>query len=151
VFWDDDEPSLAWPPDARTPLTRFRDALAWAGEPLSWRDSREPLPKLRATARRGREAVRLSRRIRPGRGESEQLSGFVLRQPSDLTAPLYAAQHPVTGDLLLSNRASEARELGYSEAVAVGHLIAEAPVTGSLGVRPVRIPWARRFGIGDAR
>jgi hypothetical protein len=152
LVWDADGLRPAGGPEPSAPrprTTHFAESLRWASEPLTWRGFSEPLPKLRAAARRGRDAARLLRAPTQGQARSTRPAGYVLREPGDVTVPLYAARQPVTGDLLLSNRVSEARQLGYSEAVLLGHVIAEAPVTGSLGVQRLAIPWAHRFGIGS--
>jgi hypothetical protein len=74
-------------------------------------------------------------------------TGYLLQSRLPRTLPLYGAVHPVTGDVLLSTEAAEARELGYGNPALLGHLAATAPVTGALGPIAVGIPWAWQFGV----
>jgi hypothetical protein len=73
--------------------------------------------------------------------------GYLLASPAKGTLPLYAAVHPVTGDQLLSTDPSEPSSLGYGEAVLLGHVVAQAPVTGKLGLVRLGVPWAVKFGL----
>ncbi len=125
-------------------------ALRWTGAPLTWSRFSRLGPKLRASARRAYEStVVLSSREAPPEAPAEPV-GYVLHSPTVRTVPLYGAIHPVTGDQLLSNSPSEPGNLGYRDIALLGHLIAEAPVTGRLGpIRPAA-PWASRFGVVDS-
>jgi hypothetical protein len=51
------------------------------------------------------------------------------------------------GDQLLTIRPLAAADMGYVDAVQLGHLVARAPVTGSLGLKRYAVPWASRFGL----
>jgi hypothetical protein len=61
--------------------------------------------------------------------------------------PLFAAYHPVTGDQVLVRSPEDAQQLGYGAPELLGYLRHVAPVTGELPLRPMAIPWARRFGV----
>jgi hypothetical protein len=89
--------------------------------------------------------LRTRRAAQPPEGEP---AGYLFRTPRAYSAPLYSALHPVTGDQLLTRDPWEAIDMGYSQPVLLGELVAVAPLTGSL--EPVRygVPWASRFGLG---
>lgn len=123
-------------------------AAAWAVEPLTWRRFSTPAPKLRATARRAYDSVRiLASSHGPARSPARECAGHLLRSPNSRTLPLFAAIHPVTGDQLLSTAESEPLRLGYRDVALLGHLIADAPLTGRLGVIRPGVQWAHRFGL----
>ena len=61
-------------------------------------------------------------------------------------APLFAAEHPVTRDQLLSRHPDTGPELGYGEPVRLGFLRATPNLCADLEERALPIPWARRFG-----
>jgi len=89
------------------------------------------------------DAYRAPRRPAPHSGEP---AGYLEPAPGPGRVALYAATHPVTGDQLLTNDPAEPGDLGYAEPVLLGHLVAEAPVTGALGTARPRIEWASRIG-----
>jgi hypothetical protein len=126
-------------------------ALRWASDPLTWTSFGKPLPKLRASARRTLQSSRLlaspSRRPDP----PGQAAGYLMTSPGHRTVPLLAAIHPVTGDQLLSTEPSEAIDLGYEHVAMLGHLVAQAPVTGRLGPIRAGAPWASRFGLASLK
>lgn len=122
-------------------------ALRWAGDPLRWPEAGPLTPRLRSSARRlGEAAAILATRSRRRSGAEPVPAGYLLREPTAATVPLYGAIHPVTSDQLLSTSPAEPRDLGYADASLIGHLIARAPVTGALGITRREIPWATRWG-----
>lgn len=130
-----------------SPRPSLRTALRWAGDPLTWRGPFPMKPRLRATARRGVDATRLLTVPRDNVKRPSQPAGYLLRSSTSRTVELHVAVHPVTGDQLLTTEPSEARKLGYGSVSKLGHLIAEAPVTGNLGPLRPPAPWAARFGL----
>ena len=83
----------------------------------------------------------LAREAAPAAGRP---AGHLFAQGGEDRLPLYAAAHPIIGDVLLATDPQEATAAGYGPAVLLGHLLADAPETGRLGVhrRPV-VPWSR--------
>jgi hypothetical protein len=124
-----------------------RGALAaarWTAAPLAWQRSGIGLPE---RARGVGERMRwLLRRDRPAGGAPLARVASIHRHPAVGRLPLFAAVHPVTGDQLLATNAWEATDLGYGEALLLGYVDSQAPVTGRLGVEARTIPWAARFG-----
>ena len=114
---------------------------------MTWSKFSRLAPKLRATARRAYDSTLVLVSSPVNRERPAAPVGYVLRSPAPYTVPLYGALHPVTGDQLLSTDPCEAANLGYREALLLGHLVARAPVTGRLG--PIRTPatWTNRFGM----
>jgi hypothetical protein len=125
-----------------------RAAARWTVDPLTWRRFSTAGPKLRATGRRAYDSARILT-AQPAMPRSLPLkpAGYVLRSPSSRTVPLYAATHRVTGDQLLSTAESEPRGLDYDNVTLLGHLVAKAPVTGTLGLIRAGVLWAPRFGL----
>jgi hypothetical protein len=126
-----------------------QEAFRWTGAPLTWSGFSSTGSRLRATARRSYDSLRaLSSASGPIEIRSGDPAGYVLRSPGRQSVPLYAGRHPVTGDQLLSPTEAEARNCGYQDVELLGHLVARAPVTGSLGLDGgIGIPWASRFGM----
>ena len=149
-LWVDDHgrvsTAAAPAPNGRPSL---RSALRWMADPLTWSGAGGIGPKLRAVARRTVESARLLAGAPPAPARPPAPAGYLLRSDTSQTIPLHAAVHPVTGDQLLSTDPSEAERLGYREVALLGHLIARAPVTGTLGPTRPRAPWAARFGLVD--
>lgn len=122
-------------------------ALRWAGAPLTWRQFGALGPKARACVRRSLDASRsLTSAPSPTGAACSPPAGYVLRSPTPRTIPLFAAVHPVTGDQLLCTDEREPGALGYRPPVRLGHLIAQGPLTGQIGIDRRGIPWASRFG-----
>ncbi len=68
---------------------------------------------------------------------------FLHEQPGPDRIELWAGEHPVTGDQYTASSAGAVTAGGYAEPRLLGHLEAEAPVTGRLGThRTPIIPWA---------
>lgn len=134
----------------RPPASRPSPAAAarWSLEPARWRGLAGGKDRAKVAARRA--AIAAARLIRP----QEPPVPAVDRDPaawlyaSDRRgrAPLFAAYHPVTGDQLLTRSPEDAAPLGYGEPELLGYARRIAPITGDLRVRPLPIPWARRFG-----
>jgi mycothiol synthase len=125
----------------------FHRALRWTREPLTWRRFSRTGPKLRATARRAFDSARVLASPPATPSPPARPAGYLLRSATSQTIPLHAGVHPVTGDQLLSTDPAEGERLGYEAVALLGHLIARAPVTGTLGpIRPTA-PWTTRFGL----
>jgi hypothetical protein len=73
-------------------------------------------------------------------------TGWIHEDDGPGRVPLYAATHAATGDQLLTRDSGEATDMGFDATELLGYLAAEAPVTGSLEMRRVDIPWASRLG-----
>jgi hypothetical protein len=148
-LWIDEEgrvfASRQPPRCARPPV---RTAARWTVDPLTWRRFSTAGPKLRATARRAYDSARIltTQPAMPMSLPSEP-AGYVLRSATSRTVPLYAATHRVTGDQLLSTVESEPHGLDYDNVTLLGHLLAKAPVTGTLGLIRAGVLWAPRFGL----
>ncbi len=125
----------------------LRSAVRWTAEPLTWSGFSRFGPKLRAAARRALASAQILLVAPDTPSHPEAPAGYLLRSETSQTIPLHAAVHPVTGDQLLSTDPSEAERLGYREVALLGHLVARAPVTGTLGPRRPQAPWAARFGL----
>ena len=127
-------------------------SLRWAAAPLSWRDLADQPLKRRAglSARRLRAAAAAT--SDPGPQPGEPPAGYLWADPDgDFRQLLYVATHPVTGDQLVTPWPNEASDLGYGAATPIGWSARVAPATGSLGPRPVPIPWASRLGVTARR
>jgi glycosyltransferase involved in cell wall biosynthesis len=138
--------------DSYTPLATRPGAgrsLRWTLAPATWRGFSTGGAKARAVAGRAlrlpRHVVRTERAAPLPAGEP---AGYLSRTPHAHSAPLYSALHPVTGDQLLTRDPWEATDMGYSQPVLLGELVAVAPLTGSLDPVRVGVPWASRFGLG---
>jgi hypothetical protein len=123
--------------------------LRWVGAPATWRGFGSRQARARATARRGKEAIRHAV-TRPGlaapsaRIDEEQ--AWLLTEPGQDRCALYSAVHPISADQLVTRDPAEALELGYGRAEILGYALALAPVTGTLRRSGLGIPWASRFG-----
>jgi hypothetical protein len=73
--------------------------------------------------------------------------GYLYQEGAPGRRELFAAIHQVTGDQLLTHHHLEAADMGYGAAVRLGYILEQAPVTGTLALRRVSIPWASRFGL----
>ncbi len=138
---------------ARTPPAPRRPgplrAARWVAAPAMWPGRSSPRALAAALLRR---AAALPAVYRPaptpsGAPADAEPAGYLESAPGDGLIALYSALHPVTGDQLLSNDPAEARDLGYSEPVLLGHLVAQSQVTEALGTIRPRIEWASRFGL----
>jgi glycosyltransferase involved in cell wall biosynthesis/GNAT superfamily N-acetyltransferase len=124
-----------------------RSAVRWTADPLTWSGFGQFGPKLRAAARRALASAQILLGTPESRSRPADPAGYLLRADTSQTIPLHAAVHPVTGDQLLTTDPSEAERLGYQEVALLGHLVARAPVTGTLGPTRPQAPWAARFGL----
>lgn len=127
------------PPSSRRPR-RAR----WVLAPLRWGGLARWRESIAAVAWRFSRARRPPLSLPAGAGVPV---GYLHHEPGDGRLPLYSAQHPVTGDQMLSTDVHEPGDCGYCPAVLLGHLEARAPVTGTVGIvsRP-HLVWASRFG-----
>ena len=138
-------PALARP---RLPLVRFLRLP----RPAAWRRLASLRSRAAIVARRARIALRRPwRRFDPEAEPTGRPLGFIHRRPAPGTSPLYSAVHPITGDQLLTTTKKEVEAFGYGEPALLGHLVAAAPVTGTLGPRARQVPWARFLGLRGLR
>ncbi|HXS47177.1 MAG TPA: glycosyltransferase [Solirubrobacterales bacterium] len=122
-------------------------AARWAAEPAAWRGLASPAARTKVSARRAAmAAARIARAPRPLADPVGEPEGWLFSSERPGRAPLFAAYHPVTGDQLLTRSPQDAAQLGYGAAEMLGYMRCIAPVTGDLHLRPLPIPWARRFG-----
>lgn len=124
-----------------------RSALQWSTDPLRWRRFSTVKPKFRATARRTLDSARVLASPPRRNGRPSQPAGYLLRSATVGTLPLYSALHPVNGDQLVTTDSAEANLLGYERVALLGHVVAQAPLTGKLGPSRPAAPWAARFGL----
>jgi hypothetical protein len=121
--------------------------LRWAMAPVGWRES-DARMRIRALGGRLTELVRTRPAplaTSPG-FEPRSPAGWLHVEPGPGRAPLYAATHAATGDQLLTRDPGEAADMGFGPAELLGYVAAEAPVTGSLRMHRLDIPWASRLG-----
>jgi hypothetical protein len=134
----------------RPPALRPRPVAAarWAAEPAAWRGlGASPAARAKVAARRATiAAARLTRAPRPPAATTGDPEGWLYKRERPGRTPLFAAYHPVTGDQLLTRASEEAAQLGYNTPELLGYTRSIAQVTGDLHLRPLPIPWARRFG-----
>ena len=133
----------AAPPSAVSLLA----ALRWALAPIGWPPVGDARARARALARRVLLLAALPRRGADSSPErSAAPAGWLHAEGGLARRPLFSAVHPVTGDQLLTTYESEAALLGYGAPTRLGYLVAAAPVTGVLGERSPKVPWARHLG-----
>jgi glycosyltransferase involved in cell wall biosynthesis/GT2 family glycosyltransferase len=137
----------------------LRQLLRWVAAPARWTGFGHVRGRTRSIARRGLEATEriwTTFSVRHGLSPSvPRLQARMLQAPVGYLYPeaapgrreLFAAIHPVTGDQLLTHHPLEAADMGYGAAVGLGYVLEQAPVTGTLAMRRVSIPWASRFGL----
>jgi glycosyltransferase involved in cell wall biosynthesis len=140
------------PPDVR-------QLLRWTVAPMGWRGFGHVRGRARSVARRGLESMErmrtpLAKRrsfnvSEPKRQTSPQRlpAGYLYPAAAPGRLELFAAIHPQTGDQLLTHHALEAADMGYGTAVSLGYVLNLAPVTATLALRRVAVPWASRFGL----
>lgn len=117
----------------------------WVAAPLGWSGAALPA-RLRSVARRALDAGRSRRRGADGERAWRTVGWLHAWDGVPRRLPLYAAAHPVLEDVLLTTDPAEPARLGYEAPALLGHLDAEAPATGVLGVRRAALPWAERWG-----
>lgn len=128
---------------------RPRPAVAarWATEPLHWGDLAPIGDRTKVAARRGViGAKRLRRPLPPPPAPDRDPDGWLFAHDRPGMSPLFAAEHPVTGDQLLSRHPETAIRLGYGEPARLGFLRATPNLCADLEERGLPTPWARRFG-----
>jgi len=123
-------------------------AARWTAEPAAWSGLAAPVARAKVSARRATiAAARLIRRPRrPVMDTASRPAGWLFESERPGCVPLFTAYHPVTGDQLLTRSSEDAAQLGYGPPELLGYMRCIAPVTGDLHLRPLPIPWARRFG-----
>jgi glycosyltransferase involved in cell wall biosynthesis len=136
----------------------LRGLARWAGAPAGWRGFGRIRGRARAIARRSMDATVIAMR-RNGTAASYEVAqgsdglgwggvvGYLYPERGQGRLELFAAVHPVTGDQLLTLHRLEAADMGYGEAVSLGFVLEQAPVTGTLAMRRVAVPWASHFGL----
>jgi glycosyltransferase involved in cell wall biosynthesis len=134
-----------------------RRLLRWVAAPAGWTDFGRLRGRTRSMMRRGAQAAARSWvwfGAPNGAQEAPWMQtmrqgpvGYLYADDAPGRRELFAAIHPVTGDQLLTHSALEAADMGYGPAVSLGFALARAPVTQSLSMRRVSIPWASRFGL----
>ncbi|HUN78376.1 MAG TPA: glycosyltransferase [Solirubrobacteraceae bacterium] len=136
----------------------IRQLVRWVGAPAGWRGFGRARGRARSVLRRGADAVAIGLAARPrtgppgdnghaGADPQATLVGYLHGQGGPGRRELFAAVHPVTGDQLLTLHPLEAADMGYGEAVALGHVLVDRPLTGTFALRRVAVPWASRFGL----
>src|SRR5690606_3245704 len=106
-------------------------AAKWTLAPLRWRGTWPARARARAVGRRTLQSGRrLARRQARAVVPDGAPAGHLLREPAAGRIALYAGIHPITGDQLLTTHAREATDLGYQDITELGHLVAQAPLTG---------------------
>jgi glycosyltransferase involved in cell wall biosynthesis len=141
VVTDDHAPRSGRPP--------LRAVARWSLAPARWRGFSTVPARGRAVARRLYESARrlsFSAQAPVGLPANGDPLGYLLPEPTRHSVPLYSALHPVTYDQLLTTSDGQAADMGFAEISLLGHLIAEAPLTGSLALVRRTVPWASRFG-----
>jgi hypothetical protein len=113
---------------------------------LTWRDLGSPIERAKVTARRGAIAARRDRRPQADPAPRGKPHAWLFDSPGPGMLALFAAEHPVTGDQLLTRNLDLATRLGYGPARHLGYLRDLAPVTDDLTEHPVPLAWAYRFG-----
>jgi hypothetical protein len=141
------------------PSADIAPMLRWAVAPLAWTGFGHVRGRVRSVARRGLETVErvrlrqaggsslASSELRQRTGGPRAVVGYLHRAPGRGRKELFAATHPITGDQLLTHHPLEASDMGYGPALSLGYILEQAPVTGTLAVPRVTIPWASRFGL----
>jgi glycosyltransferase involved in cell wall biosynthesis len=142
-------------PGVEHPSTR--GLLRWAVAPVGWRGFGHLHGRARAVAGRGLETRRrllpfgrgaqAGRRRSPGSVGDGRLLGYLYPGAAPGRLELFSAIHPLTGDQLLTKFALEAADMGYGEAISLGFVLEQAPVTGTFALERVSVPWASRFGL----
>lgn len=80
---------------------------------------------------------------------NDVLVGYLYASDAPKRVPLYSAEHPVTGDQLLTRWPREAESIGYYQVRRLGYLVRYAPTLRQPFEKPfhdVEIPWAFRLG-----
>lgn len=126
------------------PRPSLAAAIRWALGPVGWRGIGLQA-RVRSAGRRALEALR-----RPARSGNASATAWLHERPEPGHLPLYAARHPVLDDVLLTTEPERACSLRYEEPVLLGYLEPCAPVTGSLELAELRLPWAHRWGEEEA-
>jgi glycosyltransferase involved in cell wall biosynthesis len=137
---------------SRTPHD-WRQTLRWVAAPAGWRGFGHVRGRARSVARRARDAGLLAREPTPATAATASPApvGFLYPQGGAGRLELLAATHPVSGDQLLTLHPLEAADMGYGEVVGLGFVLERAPVTGTLGLARVAVPWASHFGLAVRR
>ena len=139
-----------------------RELARWVGAPAGWRGFGRAGGRARAVLRRGSQAAAIALDVRRGALTASRngaapasefpeadgtLVGYLYSEPSPRRHELFAAVHPITGDQLLTLHPLEAADMGYAPAVSLGYVLVDLPLTGTLAMRRVAVPWASRFGL----
>lgn len=158
VCTDSYRPGVATPP--------LGELVRWVGAPAGWRGFGRATGRVRAVLRRGSQAATIGLASRWGRQTATangsgatpgavmarppidgELVGYLYPESGPNRHELFAATHPITGDQLLTLHPLEAADMGYGPVVGLGYVLVDVPVTGTLAMRRVAVPWASRFGL----
>jgi len=150
VYIDDGRVSTSrYEPTRAAPDRRL--TLRWVLAPIGWRGFGHIRGRARSVARRAKDARLLARwrdctpSASPPGGPARV--GFLYPHGGAGRLELHAATHPVSGDQLLTLHPLEAADMGYGNLESLGFVLERAPVTGTLGLARVAVPWASRFGL----
>jgi glycosyltransferase involved in cell wall biosynthesis len=131
-----------------------RELAKWSLAPVRWRGFGHRYGRARAVVRRGGDSARLAAgavtHLGPGRAArpSEWLQvGFLYEDSAPGRTELFAATHPVLDDQFVTDRPSQASDMGYRDVQSIGYADEVAPSTRALANDRVAIPWASRFGL----
>jgi glycosyltransferase involved in cell wall biosynthesis len=144
-IWIEDGVLVTGPPPPPARAARVGSAR-WTIAPLTWNDLGAAGARAKVAVRRGQVALRRHRHPTAAPAPQGEPHAWLFDRPAPGMVPLFAADHPVTGDQLLSRDPELAAKLGYGPARHLGFLRALAPVTGDLAEHPVPVSWAHRFG-----
>jgi hypothetical protein len=128
------------------PARQASSAVRWVGAPVAWRGFAPFDARARASAKRALDLAKGAVKSAPSHERSGEPVGYLSPNPGTQRTPVYSAIHAVTGDQLLTATPLEAADMGYGPAVLLGYALAVAPLTGSLRLNDVTVPWASRFG-----
>jgi glycosyltransferase involved in cell wall biosynthesis len=141
-------------------LPDMRQLARWVGAPAGWRGFGHVRGRVRSLIRRGSEAAAIGLAARRGTstpanngagvsdaGFDVALVGYLYSGPGPHRQELFGAIHPITGDQLLTLHRLEAADMGYGTAIGLGYVLIDRPLTGSLAMRRVTVPWASHFGL----
>jgi hypothetical protein len=131
-----------------------RELAKWSLAPVRWRGFGHRYGRARAVLRRGGDSVRLAAGAvtqlgpgRAGRPSEWRQVGFLYGDPAPGRTQLFVATHPVLEDHFVTDRPSQATDMGYRDVQSIGYVDEVAPSTRASESDRVSIPWASRFGL----
>jgi hypothetical protein len=137
-------------PDGRIATPDVTPAGARADLPARVRHACAPLREgagaqhaIRRAARRAVDLALVAPLGPSGPSAGRPPHGYLCAEPGADRIPLWAGDHPITGDQYTAASAEEILGAGYAAPRLLGQLHASAPLTGRLGVQATPIiPWA---------